>query len=230
MAFAAAADRAPLRQRNSSGASLSASAPESAATNSGLGCMLGKTCHSSNAGFLASDRDRAGRHSSIRRACARRSAPRPCARSGSSRPSSAPRRRHSRRRGTLRTCRRSCCRSTWPPLFIRRSRARTYEPTIRGRTQRSMRRRKFSMSVVEGTLSLFDRRCCRCAVALSLVRLFSEEEAPHLRLGSRLSAPRPVAMGRTLRQTRPSSANASRAEHPHAIHDVLLRDSIDILS
>ena len=30
-------------------------APESAVTNSGLGCMLGKTCHSTSAGFLASD-------------------------------------------------------------------------------------------------------------------------------------------------------------------------------
>ena len=54
---------------------------------------------------------------------ARRSGPRPCARSGSSRLSSGPRRRHSQRRGTLRTCRRSCCLSTWPPLFICRSRA-----------------------------------------------------------------------------------------------------------
>ena len=33
---------------------------------------------------------------------------------------------------------------------------------------------------------------------LSLVRVFGEEEAPLLRLGSRLSAPRPVAMGRLL--------------------------------
>ena len=74
------------------------------------------------------------------------------------------------------------------------------EPTIDGGHTARRGRRKLWMRVVEGTLPCFDRRCRRMAVALSLVRLSGEEEAPRLRLGSRLSAPRPVAMGRALRQ------------------------------
>src|SRR5262249_41075293 len=53
MAFAAAAERTPLRQRNRRGAVLSGKAADSSATNCGLGCMLGKTCHSISATCLA---------------------------------------------------------------------------------------------------------------------------------------------------------------------------------
>src|SRR5580704_10041453 len=55
---------------------------------------------------------------------------------------------------------------------------------------------------------------------LSLVRVFGEEEAPRLRLGSRLSAPRPVAMGRLLDRLGELRKRFTQTT-PHAIHDVL---------
>jgi hypothetical protein len=78
------------------------------------------------------------------------------------------------------------------------------------------------------------------AAALSLVDLASEEDAPHLRLGSRSSAPRPVAMHRLLDrlvQQRKCFTTAS----PHVIQIsrgasrltsrlIRLRDARDVLS
>jgi hypothetical protein len=67
------------------------------------------------------------------------------------------------------------------------------------------------LSVFVRTLYLSVVACCRSAAGLSLVRLFSEEEAPRLRLGSRSSAPRPVAMNGLLADPM-TSANDSHAE------------------
>ena len=55
----------------------------------------------------------------------------------------------------------------------------------------------FAMRVVNSTLP-FHRRCQSKAAALSLAHHVGEVEAPSLRLGPRLGAPRFVAMARLL--------------------------------
>src|SRR5260370_23341102 len=57
------------------------------------------------------------------------------------------------------------------------------------------------------------------AAALSLVGLSSEEEAPRLRLGSRSSAPRPVAMTRLLDRLAQQRKRITCLS-PHVIHIV----------
>ena len=82
-----------------------------------------------------------------------------------------------------------------------------------------MRRRKIRCASLKETQSLYDPYRHQMAVALSLVRLCSEEEAPRPRLGSRLSAPRPVAMCRLLDRL-PELRKCFERTTPHAIHDV----------
>ncbi|TAJ42884.1 MAG: hypothetical protein EPO55_00440 [Reyranella sp.] len=89
--------------------------------------------------------------------------------------------------------------------------------------QRGRSDEKFWLSVVVGTLHLSiiaDAETLR----LSLVR-YGEEEAPRLRLGSRSSAPRPVAMNGLLADPM-TSANDS-TENAARYSDSSSRDSID---
>ena len=80
---------------------------------------------------------------------------------------------------------------------------------------------KNSWSVVIGTLHLSVIADAE-ALRLSLVRLVSEEEAPRLRLGSRSSAPRPVAMTGLLADPM-TSANDSHAERRTLFRQFLMR-------
>src|SRR3981081_3297206 len=82
-----------------------------------------------------------------------------------------------------------------------------------------MRATKLLVCVVEWTLFTF-LVAITGGLWLSLVRVSGEEEAPRLRLGSRLSAPRPVAMNRLLDRLARVRKRFTRPT-PHAIHDVL---------